>query len=111
MKTRTPALVTACLLAAGCTTVYSPQGDKQRIGTSEHTVVNNTPFNLDVNINGAEVYKAISPGQVVPIRPGFLSTATVVVVTAHDGNGQYVGAATSTFHLNVPRAWVVSSTQ
>lgn len=108
MKTLRNLIVSLWLLNTACTTVYTPQGDKQIVATSEHTLVNNTDFLLDVTINGAKVYHRITPGQVVSLRGTFLSRSTVVIVTAYDGDGTYHGASTGTFHLNQPQAWLVS---
>lgn len=95
-------------LLGACTTVYTPQGDRQIVTTSQHALVNNTPYSLDVFVDGNHVYHRIAPGQVAAIRCGAFTATTLVVATAYDGAGIFRGASSFTYHARHPQAWLVS---
>ncbi len=96
-------------LGTGCTTVYEAQGPPQPAKpTADHTVVNNTRYNLNVLQDGRIIFTGLEPGQAVPVRARIFGGTSVVIVTGYTAEGKYVGTAQWTFIWNLPEAWTVS---
>lgn len=89
--------VSLFLLAAGCTTVVTPQGEKCAYFIhSNWGIINNTAYNLDVFQDGVKICR-IHPGQIVQLPPKFFGQPSLVSVSAYDKDGHYMGAANNTF--------------
>ena len=103
-------LAIGLLVLCGCTTVYEAQNPNQRPQSriSEHSVVNNTRFKLNVAQDGRTVFTGLEPGQILPVKPRLFSGDSVVIVSGYTEDGTYVGVATWTFLWNVPEAWVIT---
>lgn len=95
-------------LLTGCCTPYPPQGCAYPPMCSGQSIVNNTGYLLDVFQDGVLIAKNMGIGQVLPLRAMFFQRTTVVVVTAHDGSGDYVGSDQYIFNSTVAEAWNVS---
>jgi hypothetical protein len=94
---RTLALTLLLALAAGCTTVVTPQGEKCAYFIhSNWGIVNNTAYRLDVFQDGVRICQ-LSPGQVIQLPPKFWNGPSLVSVSAYDCKGHYRGAANHTF--------------
>lgn len=94
---KTLALTLLLALAAGCTTVVTPQGEKCAYFIhSNWGIINNTVYNLDVFQDGVKICR-IHPGQIVQLPPKFFNQPSLVSVSAYDKDGHFIGAANHTF--------------
>ena len=71
------------------------------------SIVNSTPYQLDVFIDGVPMTTNASPGQVIGVYRGAWETTTTVVVTAHSTKGELAGTATHVFFTQ-PEVWTVN---
>lgn len=104
------ALILAVGLTGCCTHTYvqgpgcTPQAQPAR---THWSLVNSTPHNIDVFVDGVLMAKSVKPGQVVGIvRPSWEMTTTVAV-SARDQHGNFAGADTHIFY-DAPEVWNVS---
>jgi hypothetical protein len=96
------------LLAGGCYTCQHPTEPCARLATSTgYMVVNNTGVLVNVVQDGQVIASKIEPGQVVPIRPVWMRTTSVVVV-GYTPTGDYVGSDSYIFSSAVREVWTVT---
>jgi hypothetical protein len=107
----------AVALATGCTYNYPPPSPAKpapapvgpaRPYKSNQSVLNNTPFALDVFVDGELIVKNLLTGQVCPIKFPFFAKKQCVAVTGHDEAGNYTGQATWIFLWDCPEVWTVN---
>jgi hypothetical protein len=105
---KTLSILLLCVGLAGCTTVYLPNGEKYLTTASRHVVVNNTGFRLDVSQDGLPV-TTLETGQSISLTPHWLVPKALVVVIAHDAQGNYAGTDNYTFLSSTAEVWQVDS--
>jgi len=81
-----------CLLLCGC---VAPQ----------MTLMNNTPYRLDVTARNQLIYTDLPPGHAVPIPVNPWQERIGVAVAAYDDQGHYVGANDWTFYCGQEQVW------
>lgn len=105
-------IITLCLLslAAGCTTVYYPDGQKiVYCRSTEWGIVNNTVYELDIFQDGVKIARIV-PGQVLAIGRPMWKDSSLVSVSAYSGD-YYVGANSYTFSIYTAYNWQIDSVQ
>ena len=106
---KTSLLLLLGVLLAGCTTVYEPVGPGQPASVaSDHTVLNNTSWKLNLVQDGQVVCTGLRPGQSIGVRPRLFGGTSVVVATGYTEDEKYVGDAAWTFIWKLPEVWIVS---
>jgi hypothetical protein len=103
-----PVLLASLTFLAGCTTIITPQGERYQTCYGRYSIVNNSGFKLDIFQDGLLIFKDLDVGQVYPVRPMFLQSKTVIVVTGHTEDGEYVGTDQWIFLNSTPEAWTVT---
>jgi hypothetical protein len=97
------------LLSTGCYTCQRPTEPCARLATSTgYMIVNNSGVLLNLVQDGQTIAQRIEPGQVVPLRPVWLRTTSVVAV-GYTPVGDYVGADSYTFSSAVRETWIVNA--
>lgn len=112
---KTMAAIAALVLLTGCTTTRyeptsTPSGTRDRKNVMPgYSVVNNTPYLLDVVQDGNVVSRGIRPGQVLPLRPLWLRRNSTVTVLGYDEATGYAGTDSHIFSSAVSEVWTVNS--
>lgn len=99
--------ILAFVLLTGCCTVVE-DGKTYRVQRTEHSILNNTPYLLDIFQDGSLVRSNLRTGLVFPVPPRLFQGVSILTVTGHTDAGIYVGASRWIFYWNSPDTWIVN---